>query len=139
MAGSLTYRRYIADSLAAYSARVDKSNSNAEVTGASGGSLMPIRTVDYPAAPRGLSKRYVLCYNKANPSERRKFYVGSPSLVAAAVAPGATLTAEDYPGAGDTAGSNVTWVVTYYRGETLRLAPAFSSPDTGLTDGLATQ
>jgi hypothetical protein len=66
---------------------------------------------------------------------RRKFWVGDVLNIPLLIAPGSTITGEDYPGAGDTAGVNQTWVVTAYRGEKVDVVPAFSSPDTGLTDG----
>ncbi len=139
MAGSLTYRSYTSDANIAYAIKVDESNANAAVTGGAGGALCPIRTSNLMPLPGGLQKRYVLCYNKANPSERRKFYVGALNAIGNVLTPGATITAEDYPGTNDTPGSNVTWVVTAYRGEKVRMVPSFDSPDTGLTDGTVSQ
>jgi hypothetical protein len=53
---------------------------------------------------------------------------------------GATISAEDYPaGGGNAPGTVQTWIVTAPRGEKSRKAPAFSSPDTGLTDGTVSQ
>jgi hypothetical protein len=139
MAGSLTWRTYIDDSVTPYSIRTDKSNSNASVTGGNASALCPVRTGNHPVLPKGLKPRYVLAYNQANPSERRRFVVGNTSLIPSLLVPGATLTGEDYPGAGDVAGSNVTWVVTYYSGERRKLVPAYTAPDTYLTDGVSTQ
>lgn len=135
MAGSRTWRAYTADSGVIYSVNVDKSNSNAAVTGGSGGAaLLPVRTANAAQLPRGVKMRYVLTYNQANPAQHRKFYVGTQAG-ALALANGSSITGEDYPGSGDTPGSNVTWIVTAYRGEKARLPAAFTSPDTGLTDG----
>lgn len=135
MAGSLTYRAYVADSAVPYSIKIDESNARAAVTGGSASPLCGVRIGNFPAPPQGLKKRYVLCFNAANPNERRKFTVGDTTLIAAITAPGATLTAEDYPGTNDAPGTNVTWVITAYRGERSRTIPSITATDTGLTDG----
>jgi hypothetical protein len=139
MAGSLTWRSYTNDNGISCAVKVDESNANAAVTGGAATPLLPIRTANLVTLPRYTKMRYVLAYNQANPIERRKFYVGNPTLVPAVTAIGATLTAEDYPGVGDTAGTNVTWVITAYRGEKSKIVPAFTAPDTGLTDGTVSQ
>lgn len=139
MAGSLTFRRYTGDNNVAYSAKVDESNSNAAPTGPGGSALMPIRTANNPPLPRGLKMRYVNTYSQANPNIKRRFYVGDILLIPLVLVPGATITGEDYPGAGDTAGTNATWVITSYRGEKSPNVPAFGAPDTGLTDGTVAQ
>lgn len=135
MSGSLAWRAYTCDNGQVYSINVDESNANAVVTGGVGGALLPQRTVSLPLLPTGCDKRYVLTRDSVNQNEKRKFYVGTAASAAALSVPGATITAEDYPGAGDAAGVSRTWVVTAYRGEKMRMAPPFSSPDTGLTDG----
>jgi len=137
MAGSLTIRRYTSDTGGVYAFKVDKSNGNAQPFGGSD-PLCPVRTADYPPLPSLYKKRYVLAYNQANPRQTRKFYVGVPSIVPTLTAPGAKLIAEDYPGTNDSAGANVTWIITAYRGERVNLLPAVSTPDTGLTDGSPT-
>jgi hypothetical protein len=139
MAGSMTWRAYTADNGVTYSVKIDESNARAAQTGGSADPLMPIRTDNFPIAPCGLQKRYVNTYNQAVPTQKRRFYVGSQTIAATLITPGATLTAEQYPGSGDTAGANVTWVVSSYRGERSRNAPAFTAPDTGLTDGTTSQ
>jgi hypothetical protein len=141
MSGSRTWRAYTSDSGTQYSIAVDKSNASAIPTGggSAGGALCPARTINAPRLPRGLKTRYVNAYNQANPLERRKFTVGSTAAIATVIAPGATIAGEDYPGAGDTAGTSVTWVITSYRGEKTNNAPAFTAPDTALTDGTVTQ
>lgn len=139
MAGSLTWRTYVDDSVTTYSIRVDKSNANAAVTGGNGSALCPVRTGNFPVLPKGLQPRYILAYNQANSLERRKFIVGNTSSLGSILTPGSTLTGEEYPGSNAGAGSNVTWVITYYSGEARRLVPAFTSNDTFLTDGLLTQ
>jgi hypothetical protein len=141
MSGSLTYRKYTADSGVDYSIKVDESNANTIISGGGGvgGQLCPPRTANNPDLPRGLKKRYVLAYSADNPSIRRKFYIGDRSLLAALLLPGTRLSAEEYPGDDDTAGVVNQWVVTAYRGEKVPIIPAFSAPDTGLTDGTALQ
>ena len=139
MAGSLTYRTYTADSGVSYSIKIDESNAQAAISGGAAGALCPVRSGNFPAPPSGLKYRYILCYNQAEPDQRRKFTIGDPTLVVSATAPGATLTAESYPGVNDTTGSNVTWIITAYRGEKSRGIPAITATDTGLTDGDATQ
>lgn len=140
MAGSKTWRQYISDNGTSYSVNVDESNANATVGGAGGNVLLlAVRTANYPAAPCGLIKRYVNTYNNTNPTIKRKFYVGSTAATLGVLTIGAQITAEIYPGAGDTAGASSTWTVTSFRGEKSRLVPAFGSPDTGLTDGTTSQ
>jgi hypothetical protein len=138
MAGSFTWRQYTSDSGVAYSIKIDESNANGTV-GTTAGALCPARTANLPLAPCGLKGRYVNTYNQASPSQKRRFTVGSLTALTALSAAGATITASAAPGAGDTAGATVTWVVTSIRGERLRVAPAFGATDTGLTDGSATQ
>ena len=139
MAGSLTYRTYVADSGVSYSIKIDESNAQAAVSGGSASPLCPVRTGNFPAPPTGLKYRYLLCFNQAEPDQKRRFTVGDPTVIVSATAPGATLTAEAYPGATDTPGSNVTWIITAYRGEKSRGIPAITATDTGLTDGDAAQ
>lgn len=139
MAGSLTYRSYTSDDGNQYSIKIDESNASATVVGGAGGALCPVRTANLLALPKGLKKRYVLCFNQLNPLERRKFYVGATAVVSGVIAPGAQISAEDYPGAGDVAGSAQTWTITAYRGEQRSVIPAFNANDTGLTDGTVTQ
>jgi hypothetical protein len=118
--------------------RCDESNARANVTSNSN-ALSRSLTANVPQLPRGVTKRYVLCYNRAIPAMKRKFWVGDSLNIPQLLLPGATITGEDYPGSGDTAGVNQTWVVTAYRGEKVSVVPAFDSPDTGLTDGTTTQ
>jgi hypothetical protein len=134
MAGSLTWRKYISDDGQSYAFKVDESNARARFP-SGGGDISPVRDASFPPLPRSVIKRYLLAYNQANPLERRKFYIGDRTLVPNAVASGATLVAEDYPGANDAPGANVTWVITAYRGEKINVIPAITAPDTGLTDG----
>jgi hypothetical protein len=139
MAGSLSWRDYTTDAGVLTAIKIDESNANAVITGQST-KLCPVRTGNNPPLGRYTRKRYVLAYNQANPNERRRFYIGSTAAVTQAQAAGATITAEDYPAAGDAAGTSQTWVITSYKGEKVtRLVPAFSAPDTGLTDGTASQ
>lgn len=135
MAGSLVYRQYISDSGITYAQRCDESNARASVTGGNAAGLSPVLTANVPGLPRGIGKRYVLAQSSANPNIRRKFWIGNPANVASLLLPGATITAEDYPGAGDTPGANATFIVTAYRGEKQTIVPAFNALDTGLTDG----
>jgi hypothetical protein len=138
MAGSLVYRQYTSDSGQPYAMRCDESNARAAVTSNSN-ALSRNLTANVPQLPRGVTKRYVLCYNRAVPAMKRKFWVGDVLNIPQLLLPGATITGEDYPGAADTAGVNQTWVVTAYRGEKVTVVPAFDAPDTGLTDGTTTQ
>lgn len=139
MAGSRTIRTYTGDNGVAYQFAVDESNAKMKPTG-SAQELCPVRINDLDDLPKGLLKRYVLAYNKANPLERRKFTVGSTvALDTILTAVSKTLTGEDYPGPGDTAGTAQTWVVTFYRGEQRRFYPSFDATDTGLTDGTTGQ
>jgi hypothetical protein len=140
MAGSKSWRQYIGDDGTSYSVNVDESNANGTVTG--GGStviLLPIRTANYPAPPCSMKKRYCNTYNSATPTIKRRFYVGTTAAQIAAAAPGATISAEVSPGAGDTAGTASTWIITSLRGEKTRKPPAFGAPDTGLLDGTSSQ
>jgi hypothetical protein len=139
MAGSRTIRQYTDDAGIVYAIRTDKSNANASPGGGANISLLPVRTANVPLIPKGFEPRYVLAYNQANPNQRRKFFVGNLQAIQPLLAVGATIVAEDYPGAGDTPGANATWVVTYYSGERRALIPAIASPDTFLTDGVAGQ
>jgi len=139
MAGSGTYRQYDSDDGNSYTIRVDESNARGAVTGGDASPLCAIRTTDPPPLPRGMRPRYVLAYNSAKPVQRRRFYVGDKTQVSALLAPGSTITAEQYPGAADTAGSNVTWVVTFFGGEKWRKIPSHTATDTGLTDGTSSQ
>lgn len=138
MAGSLTWRQYSSDNGAVYSVRVDKSNASATVSGGTG-ALMPVRTVNSAGAPQALKKRYANTFNRANPLQKRRFYIGTTANFLAASNAGATITAEDYPVAQGAAGVAQTWVVTSVRGERANLPPAFGASDSGLTDGTATQ
>jgi hypothetical protein len=138
MAGSLTWRQYTTDAGVSYSIRIDESNANAALVGGTAGAIMSIRTANLPLIPVGIKKRYVNAYNSALPAQKRKFYIGS-AAVASTLVSGSTLSAEAYPGTVDTAGTAVTWIITSYRGEKSRFAPAFSAADTGLTDGTVSQ
>jgi len=140
MAGSRTWRQYIGDDGTSYSVQVDESNGNATIGGAGGNVVMlPVRTANLPAPPCGLKMRYVNAYNNVTPNIKRKFYVGTAAAQLAAAAPGAQITAEAYPGAGDTPGPTAIWTITSLRGEKTRKPPGFGAPDTGLTDGTTTQ
>jgi hypothetical protein len=138
MAGSLTWRQYTSDSGVAYSIKLDESNARGTV-GTTAGDLCPVRTANLSLPPAGFKPRYANCYNQATPTQKRKFLVGSLTALSSLAAPGSTITATAVSGAADTAGTTVTWVVSSVRGERFRLAPPFGSPDTGLTDGSATQ
>lgn len=140
MAGSRSWRQYIGDDGTSYSVQVDESNANATIGGAGGNVIMlPVRTANFPAIPCSLKMRYVNAYNNTTPSIKRKFYVGTSAGQLAAAAPGAQITAEIYPGAGDTAGTASIWTITSLRGEKTRKPPGFGAPDTGLTDGTTSQ
>jgi hypothetical protein len=138
MAGSLTYRSYTGDDGISYSIRVDESNANGVVQSSSN-ILLPVRTADLPPLPTGLKPRYVLARSIGNPNIKRKFYVGVPSDVGFINLPGSTITCEDYPGAGGTAGAATVFIITAYRGEKINKIPSFTALDTGLTDGTAGQ
>jgi hypothetical protein len=138
MAGSLTYRAYTADNGTVYSIKIDESNANGVVSGGIG-ALCPIRTADAPPLPKGTSLRYALAKSIGNPNIRRKFVIGTPAAATLAIAPGATITCEDYPGAGDTTGAATVFIITAYRGEKRNLIPSFTALDTGLTDGTPSQ
>lgn len=135
MAGSLTWREYTSDNGVPYAIRVDESNARGAFTGGGADPLCPPRATDVPPLPNTIKPRYLLAYNQAKPVQKRKFILGDAGQIESALTVGATITAEQYPGAADTAGNNVTWVVTFYSGEKQKLVPAVSSPDTGLTDG----
>jgi hypothetical protein len=135
MAGSRTHRQYTSDNGTAYTVVVDESNASATVTGGSGGSLLAIRTANSALLPKGVKMRYVNTYNSTLPTQKRRFYVGTQTLVASLLLPGATITGEVYPADGDAAGDNDEWVVTSYRGEYARIAPGILAEDTGLIDG----
>lgn len=139
MAGSLTYREYISDAGVKYSIKIDKSNADAVPGSGVAQSLCAARLADDPAIPSGFSKRYILCYAIPDPLIKRKFYVGNPAVIPSLITPGATINATEYPGLNDVAGTSVTWAVTAYRGEKSRVIPAFTSPDTGLTDGTVSE
>lgn len=139
MAGSLTYRTYISDAGVSYSIKIDESNASATPNSGPAGELCPERSANHPAPPTGIKYRYVLCFAASNPLLKRKFIVGNPAIIPALIAPGATLTSEAYPGASDTTGAALTWVITAYRGEKSRSIPPFTAPDTGLLDGDAAQ
>lgn len=139
MAGSMTYRSYTADGGGVYSVKCDESNADAIAvsgTGTSSGvALLPVRTVNSPLLPRGSKMRYANCSNSNNPVQKRRFYFSGVNASILAT-DGATITAPAYPGAnGTTAGTAVIWKVNSLRGEKITKAPAFDSPDTGLTDG----
>ena len=134
MAGSKSWRLYTADNGSSYSVFVDESNSRAVLTGGAGQTLLPARLSNFPLPPKGLQKRYVNTYNITLPTQKRRFFIGTPELTALALAVGATITAETYPGVDDTLGETTTWVITSYRGEKSQTAPGFAIPDTGLTD-----
>lgn len=140
MAGSRTWRAYTSDNGTVYSVNVDESNSNATIGGAGGNVLlMPVRTVNSAGIPCGLKMRYVNAQSVTTPNLKRKFWIGSPAAMLAAAADGAQITAEAYPGAGDTAGATSVWTITSLRGEKVRKPPAFNAVDTGLTDGTTSQ
>lgn len=135
MAGSLTLREYTDDAGVKYTIKIDESNSEATVTGASG-NLCLQRSVSSPKLPRSdIKPRYVNCYNAALPTQKRKFIIGDNTKIVAVLAVGAVILGEGYPGAGDSAGSTVTWVITSYRGEQRNIVPGVAGGDTGLTDG----
>jgi len=135
MAGSLTWRQYQSDDGTTYAIKVDESNARGAITGGTADPLCPVRTANIPPLYKGIRPRYVLAYNSAVPTQRRKFVIGDKTLLTRTLTIGATITAEQYPSAGDAPGSNVTWVITYFGGERQKLIPTFSSVDTGLTDG----
>lgn len=139
MAGSLTWREYTADNGSIYSIKMDESNANA--FGASGSSLVPIRTTNAPQLPRGVRKRYVLCVATNNPNLRRRFTVGSQATMTLLRAqPTQTITAADYPTAGAAgAGTANTWAITYYGGEKSRVPVDITAVDSGLNDGTVSQ
>jgi hypothetical protein len=139
MSGSLTYRAYTSDTGIVYSVKVDESNSEARVVGGAANDVMPARTVNAPAVPSGLKKRYVNTFNSALPAQRRRFYIGNLAAFAQATAAGAQLTTNEFSGAGNTTSATVTWNVSSFSGEKSRVIPAIAATDTGLTDGDATQ
>lgn len=141
MSGSMTERQYTADNGATYSIRCDESNANATATagGITSPPLLPIKIANQPFAPQGTKFRYVNAYNQANPAQRRRFKY-SISAQTVILAPGATISCEDYPAAGATAsGVTQTWIVGTAVGEKSRRSKPFSAPDTGLTDGTVSQ
>lgn len=139
MAGSISWREYTADDGVTYAVRADESNANA--FGTAGTSLLPVPTGNHQQIPKGLQKRYILASSIANPNIRRKFYVGSQAtFLGLRNQTAKTITATDYPNAGATnAGVSTTWKITYFSGEKARIAPDFTAPDTGLTDGTVSQ
>jgi hypothetical protein len=135
MSGSLVYRQYTDDAGVVYTIRIDESNSEATVTGASG-NLCLVRGTSSPKLPKSdIKPRYVNCYNAALPTQKRKFIIGDATKIGAVLAVGAVILGEGYPGTNDTAGGTVTWVITSYRGEQRNIVPGVAGGDTGLTDG----
>jgi hypothetical protein len=133
MAGSLIYRDYTSDSGVIYAVKLDESNSEATIGGTV---LVPARAAAGAVQkPAGLKLRYANAYNQDNPSQKRRFYLGTAAVATAAAAAGATISAEDYPGADAAAGVAQTWVITSLRGEKAVKVPAVAAPDTGLDDG----
>lgn len=143
MAGSMTYRSYTSDGGVTYSVKCDESNADAIAVSGTGTSsgvvLLPVRTANAPLLPRGAKLRYANCSNSNNPLQKRRFaFTGASAAILAT--DGATISAPAYPGPnGTTAGTAIVWKVNSLRGEKFPKAPAFDSPDTGLTDGTITQ
>lgn len=138
MAGSISYRKYTSDSGAQYTIKIDKSNASGNIAG-DARPLCAVRDANYTLLPRGFKKRYLLAFQSDLPRIKRKFYVGDPTLLGAALVPGATIVATSYPLPDGTAGFETTFVVTAYRGEGQQIASSFRTEDSGLDDGLVVQ
>ena len=107
MSGKKSYYKYEADDGIAYSFKLDDSNS--VVTGFiadNGASAVP---------PQGLRMRYVLGHNKADPTQRRRFWVGTPEYLAMLIGTGILTTVECNQ-------QTVNWQLTYYGGEKGRIS-----------------
>lgn len=138
MAGSISNRRYISDNGINYSIKVDKSNASGNISG-DGRALCGLREANYPLLPRGFGKRYILAFQQDNPRIKRKFFVGNPSVLGVALAPGATILAPSYAAADGTAGRDSTFVITAYRGEKQQISADYQADDSGLDDGSVIQ
>lgn len=135
MAGSRVFRQYTDDAGNNYAINIDESNAEAVVEG---NVLMPPRSADVEAIPRGLIPRYVLATLQSNPLVKRKFKVGGVTQVNSLLKVGSIVRAAVNASADDSSGGTQdNFVVTFYRGEQRRLIPSFqgTSTDTGLLDG----
>ena len=133
----MTFRQYVDDAGIAWTIRIDKSNSQAVVTGQSS-PLCPARSANYPLfkGVNGLRSIYAYCVQA--PAIKRRFTVGDPTLVAAILASG-TVSARIYPQGSAAVPVNGEWVVTSYRGHSQKLPPPILGDDTGLNDGTIEQ
>lgn len=116
MAGSIKWMVYTLDSTATIMKRLDESNGEAlgfdDYTGAA-----PTAT---PVEAAGLrSMRYINCVNGADPTQKRRFWVGKPDNTAYVVGGSVTI-------------DGVTWLISGSVGEKKTFPIA---ADTGLQDG----
>jgi hypothetical protein len=139
MAGSLTWREYQADDGKLYSVRVDESNANA--TTPLGTTLLPVRTANHPQLPKGIKMRYVLTKSVDINLAKKKFYIGTQATMTVTKSSANQTISAAYNATNDdsSGGTLTSWAITYYKGEVSKIAPAISTPDTGLTDGTAAQ
>jgi hypothetical protein len=137
MAGSMTWREYTDDAGIVWSIRIDKSNANAVVSGGTDPLCLP-RSANSPVYKGTNGLRSVYTYCEQSPRIKRRFTVGSPSLVQSILTSG-TISALIYPSGSGGATVNGTWVITSYRGHRSNLSPPILGNDTGLNDGTVGQ
>jgi hypothetical protein len=120
MAGSLRWFNYTSDAGQNFAVFLDESNSKG--VGTPGGSLFPAAFTLAPQLAAGVKKRYLNCFLATDPTQRRRFYVGTLAAYNA-LQDGGTILA-----------GGLTWNVSSAQGERRR-SPYVG--DTGQTDGTA--
>lgn len=137
MAGSKRDFSYTSDDgTTKYALNLDESNSKGVLSAPDGTSplnLFLTAVAPFPIRPpQGFKARYLNTYNRANPVEKRKFYVGNPAAYNYAKLNPSIIKAERV--GPDVTPTVVEWVVKSARPEKFGTAPDFLV-DSGLDDG----
>jgi hypothetical protein len=135
MAGALRYFEYRSDNGNDYGVRLDRTNSNAVVTGTNTPLFASPGATVSGRAPQGLKLRYANAFSADKPNIRRSFPVGNlEAYTALATTANPRLTTESYPGPDDTPGSQETWIVSSLVGEKLLGIPNTLTVGSGLVN-----
>lgn len=137
MAGSRRDFSYTSDDgTTKYALNLDESNSKGVLSAPDGTAplnLFLAAVAPFPGRPpSGFKARYLNAYNKANPLEKRKFYVGNPAAYNYAKLNPSIIKAERV--GPDSTPTLIEWVVKSARPERFGVAPDFLA-DSGLDDG----
>lgn len=131
MAGSKTWREYRADTGELYSINMDESNARA-IAPWNGQELAKLRTANHRPFPIGFTPRVLHTWCQSNPKRKRDFIVGNPAVYG-----------DQYLHIGQlyvtTENPSEVWIVTGYRGESIRTPTYYFQTDTGLDDGSPSQ